>query len=245
MFIVLEGSDGCGKSSQIEPLAQHLRSRGREVVLTREPGGTDLAEKLRALMLFEPMDQLTEALLAFAARRDHLQRTIAPALQRGACVICDRFTPSTVAYQGFGRGFDLGRIEQLRTWTLSGLGGSDGRDGRPAQDMLEPNLVLWYDVPPQVAAQRRAQRGQPANAAGAGADRFEQQDLEFFQRVQAGYEACFAPQLGRAVRRIDASASLQAVSEATLREVDDRMAELERPAPSDHQNQHLRQQVRG
>ena len=112
-FITFEGIDGAGKSTHIEALPDWLRARGHEVVLTREPGGTPLAEQLRELVLHQPMDALTEALLVFAARRDHLQRCIEPALARGATVLCDRFTDATFAYQGGGRGFDVGVLAQL------------------------------------------------------------------------------------------------------------------------------------
>ena len=113
LFISFEGIDGAGKSSHIEALAQAFRDQGRVVTLTREPGGTPLAEKLRALMLHDAMDPLTEALIAFAARRDHLVQVIEPALARGEVVICDRFTDATFAYQGAGRGFDLGQLATL------------------------------------------------------------------------------------------------------------------------------------
>jgi dTMP kinase len=107
LFISFEGIDGAGKSSHVESLAQAFRAQGRAVTVTREPGGTPLAEKLRALALNEAMDPLTEALVMFAARRDHLLQVIEPALARGDVVLCDRFTDATFAYQGHGRGFDL------------------------------------------------------------------------------------------------------------------------------------------
>ena len=113
VFISFEGIDGAGKSTHIDALAQALRTAGRSVVLTREPGGTPLAEKIRALALHEPMDALTEALLMFAARRDHLTRVIVPALARGDVVLCDRFTDATFAYQGGGRGFDWDALSLL------------------------------------------------------------------------------------------------------------------------------------
>jgi len=116
VFISFEGIDGAGKSSHVERLAQALREGGRQVVLTREPGGTPLAEQLRALALGAPMDPLTEALLMFAARRDHLVQVIEPALARGDIVVCDRFTDATFAYQGAGRGFDLQVLGQLERW---------------------------------------------------------------------------------------------------------------------------------
>jgi dTMP kinase len=180
-FISFEGIDGAGKSTHIEALAQHLRQRGQSVVCTREPGGTPLAERLRELVLHAPMDALTEALLVFAARRDHLQHQIEPALARGDTVLCDRFTDATFAYQGGGRGFDLAVLAQLEHWV---------------QGERQPELTLWFDIDPEVAAQRRA--------AARPADRFEQQDVAFFARVRAAYalRQQAAPQR---VVRIDAS----------------------------------------
>ena len=116
LFLSFEGIDGAGKSTHVEALAAAFRAGGRTVTLTREPGGTPLAEKLRALALNEPMDALTEALLMFAARRDHLLQVIEPALARGEVVLCDRFTDATFAYQGGGRGFDLEVLKQLERW---------------------------------------------------------------------------------------------------------------------------------
>src|SRR5262245_41263411 len=116
VFISFEGIDGAGKSTHIEGLAQALRAQGRTVTLTREPGGTPLAEKLRALVLNDAMDAMTEALLVFAARRDHLQQLIEPALARGDVVLCDRYTDATFAYQGGGRGFDLETLSVLERW---------------------------------------------------------------------------------------------------------------------------------
>jgi dTMP kinase len=164
-FITFEGIDGAGKSTHVEDVAARLRASGN-LVCTREPGGTALAEQLRELMLHSPMDPLTEALLVFAARRDHLQQVIVPALERGDTVLCDRFTDATFAYQGAGRGLDAGVLSWLET---------------RVQGSLQPDLTLWFDVPPALAAQRRA--------AARAADRFEQQDLEFFERVRGGYEA--------------------------------------------------------
>jgi dTMP kinase len=169
-FITFEGIDGAGKSSHIESLAEWLREQGGDVVLTREPGGTPLAEDIRALFLQKDMDALSEALLVFAGRRDHLQKVIAPALQRGQLVLCDRFTDATFAYQGGGRGFDAAVLTQLERWVQS-----------TQQGFLEPQLTLWFDVPARVAAARRA--------AAREADRLEREDLDFFERVRAGYAA--------------------------------------------------------
>jgi dTMP kinase len=172
IFISFEGIDGAGKSTHIAALAnaltQRLSGTGRQVVLTREPGGTPLAETLRELVLHQSMDALTEALLIFAARRDHLQNVIEPALARGDAVLCDRFTDATFAYQGAGRGFDLHVLQQLETWVQS-LGSL----------LRQPDMTLWFDLPAQVAAKRLAGARVP--------DRFEAQPEEFFARVSGGY----------------------------------------------------------
>ena len=174
-FISFEGIDGAGKSSHLDALAQWLRGRGHRVLLTREPGGTPLAESLRALFLHQPMDALTEALLVFAGRRDHLQQVIRPALARGETVLCDRFTDASYAYQGAGRGFDLALLAQLEQWVQGDPGSG------PEPTLLQPELTLWFDLPPEMAAQRRA--------AARDADRLEREDLAFFSRVRQGYAA--------------------------------------------------------
>lgn len=181
LFISLEGIDGAGKSSHLDGLAQAFRAQGRTVVVTREPGGTPLAEQLRALVLHQPMDALTEALLVFAARRDHLQQVIEPALARGEVVLCDRFTDATFAYQGAGRGFDLGQLAQLERMVQTGLGLDPAR-------LREPDLTLWFDLPAAVAAARLADARAP--------DRFEAEPALFFERVAQGYaaRAAAAPQ---------------------------------------------------
>jgi dTMP kinase len=165
-FITFEGIDGAGKSTHIESVAERLRAGGAEVVCTREPGGTELAERLRELLLHSPMDALTEALIVFAGRRDHIATVIVPALARGASVLCDRFTDATFAYQGGGRGFDLAVLSSLEQWVQQGL---------------QPDLTLWFDLPAATAAERRAAARSP--------DRFERQDSAFFERVIDGYRA--------------------------------------------------------
>ena len=165
-FISFEGIDGAGKTTHIDALEQAWRQQGRDVVRTREPGGTPLAEKLRELVLHDSMDPLTEALLVFSARRDHLQQVIRPALARGAWVLCDRFTDATFAYQGGGRGFDLQVLGTLEAWVQEGL---------------QPDLTLLFDLPPAVAAERLSAARQP--------DRFEAQDQAFFERVRGAYLA--------------------------------------------------------
>ncbi len=169
LFISFEGIDGAGKSTHIARLADTFRAQGRVVTLTREPGGTPLAEKLRVMVLEDAMDPLCEALLMFAARRDHLLQVIEPALARGEVVLCDRFTDATVAYQGFGRGFDLDVLRQLETWVQA----------LPQGGLRQPELTLWFDLPPETAAARLATARAP--------DRFESQPVAFFSRVGAGY----------------------------------------------------------
>ena len=181
-FITFEGIDGAGKSTHIAALRAWLEARGHEVLLTREPGGSPLAEQLRELVLHRPMDALSETLLIFAARRDHLRTCIEPALARGATVLCDRFTDATFAYQGGGRGFDLQQLAQLEAWVQQGR---------------EPDLTLWFDLSPQLAAERRG--------AARAPDRFEAQDAAFFARVREGYAQRMAQAPQRFVR-LDASA---------------------------------------
>lgn len=187
LFISFEGIDGAGKSTHIEGLAQAFRERGRNVTLTREPGGTPLAEKLRALVLNDPMDAMTEALLVFAARRDHLQQLIEPALARGDVVLCDRFTDATFAYQGGGRGFDPQVLGVLEGWVQA----------LPGSTLLrQPDLTVWFDLDPAIAAQRLAGARVP--------DKFEAQPVEFFRRVAAAYGERLAQAPAR-FARIDAS----------------------------------------
>jgi dTMP kinase len=169
LFITFEGIDGAGKSTHIARLADAFLAQGRTVTLTREPGGTPLAEKLRAMVLSDAMDPLCEALLMFAARRDHLQQVIEPALTTGEVVLCDRFTDATMAYQGFGRGFDLDVLRQLERWVQA----------LPQGGLRQPDLTLWFDLPPETAAARLATARAP--------DRFESQPVAFFSRVADGY----------------------------------------------------------
>src|SRR5574337_265617 len=186
-FITLEGIDGAGKSSHLDGLAGWLRQRGQTVVVTREPGGSALAEALRELILHRPMDALTETLLVFAARRDHLRQCIEPALARGDTVLCDRFTDATFAYQGGGRGFDRDPLVRLEAWVQQGR---------------QPDLTLWFDLPPALAAARRDAAREP--------DRFERQDPAFFERVRNGYLQRMQADPGR-FERIDAQADRDGV----------------------------------
>jgi dTMP kinase len=188
-FITFEGIDGAGKSTHIDAIAERLREAGATVLCTREPGGTVLAERLRELILHAPMDALTEALLVFAARRDHLQQVIAPALQRGETVLCDRFTDASFAYQGGGRGFDVTVLADLERWVHAGI---------------QPDLTIWFDLDPAVASERRV--------AARAPDRFEQQGIAFFQRVRDGYRARMEAAPGRFVR-VDAQLERAAVAQ--------------------------------
>jgi len=205
LFLTLEGIDGAGKSSHIDALEALFRAAGRAVTRTREPGGTPLAETLRGLILSQPMDALTESLLVFAARRDHIVQVIAPALARGDVVLCDRFTDATFAYQGAGRGFDADVLSTLERWAQAGQGVDGGGDG-----LLQPDITLWFDLKPEIAAERLAGARLP--------DKFEAQPVEFFRRVAAGYaERATAPRFVR----IDADCPREQVwqqVEAALRE---------------------------
>lgn len=163
-LISFEGIDGAGKSSHVQACADWLRSQGLTVVLTREPGGSELAESIRQLLLTQEMQPDTEALLAFAARNDHLNRVIRPALAAGHWVVCDRFTDSTFAYQGGGAGVDPGRLAMLEQWVHGDL---------------KPDRTYLFDLPPAVAAERRA--------AARAADRFEAREDSYFERVRAAY----------------------------------------------------------
>jgi dTMP kinase len=192
LFISFEGIDGAGKSTHIARVAELFRQAGRAVVLTREPGGTTLSEKLRELVLHEPMDALTEALLMFAARREHLVQVIEPALARGDVVLCDRFTDATFAYQGGGRGFDWQVLAQLERMVQA----------LPDGALRQPELTVWFDLDPQIAAQRLASARVP--------DKFESQPADFFAAVRAGY-AKRQTEMPERFARIDAAQSIDAV----------------------------------
>lgn len=164
-FITFEGIDGAGKSSHVEWLAEVLRQRGHVVHVTREPGGTPLGEKLRELLLSEPMHLETETLLMFAARREHLARLIEPALARGEWVVCDRFSDATYAYQGGGRGLDRAKFLALEHWV---------------HDHLQPDMTLLFDLPLDVARERIV-------LANRVLDKFEQERADFHERVRQAY----------------------------------------------------------
>jgi dTMP kinase len=165
-FITFEGVDGAGKSTGLEWFAAALRKRGIDLLVTREPGGTPLGEKLRELLLHEPMHAETEAMLMFASRREHVEQVIRPALQRGTWVISDRFSDASFAYQGGGRGVAVEKLEQLEQWVHGDL---------------QPDLTLLFDIPIEVARQRLENN--------ASLDKFERERGEFFERVRQAYLA--------------------------------------------------------
>jgi dTMP kinase len=165
-FISFEGIDGAGKSSHIAWFADELIKHGRSLIVSREPGGTAVGERLRDIILNDKMEAATEALLVFAARQEHVLRVIIPALENGDWILCDRFTDATFAYQGYGRGFPLAKLETLESWV---------------QADLTPDLTIIFDCDPEVAALRLA--------ASRDADKFESESLEFFIRVRNGYLA--------------------------------------------------------
>ncbi|NQW93333.1 MAG: dTMP kinase [Polaromonas sp.] len=197
LFISFEGIDGAGKSTHISGLADAFKAAGRSVTLTREPGGTPLAEKLRAMVLNDAMDSLTESLLIFAARRDHLATVILPALARGDVVLCDRFTDATFAYQGGGRGFDWAVLRTLEQWVQSA----------DANTLVQPDLTVWFDLNPTEAAKRLASARVP--------DKFEAQPVEFFSRVAQGYADRQQVEPNR-FARIDAAQTRESVWEDVL-----------------------------
>ena len=193
-FITLEGIDGAGKSSHAPRLRELVAARsGAPALVTREPGGTALGERLRELLLNEPMSGDTEALLMFAVRREHLVQVIWPALERGEWVICDRFTDATMAYQGGGRGIDMDRLRQLEAWTHPGF---------------QPDVTFLFDVPAEVGATRVGHH--------RALDKFEREARAFHERVRATYLARAAADPAR-FRVVDSSQPVAAVREALER----------------------------
>ncbi|HSG93557.1 MAG TPA: dTMP kinase [Methylotenera sp.] len=189
-FITLEGMDGAGKSTHIPSIIEMLKARGHEVVSTREPGGTPLGERLRELLLHEVMHAETETLLMFAARREHIANVIAPALERGAYVLSDRFTDATFAYQSGAKGVSASKVEMLEQWV---------------QEDLQPDITLLFDVPVDVSIARLAGARSP--------DKFERESADFFTRIRNAYlqRARNNPQRFRV---IDGSKSLDEVAKA-------------------------------
>jgi len=197
-FITLEGVDGAGKSSHVATIRGILEAHGIDAVITREPGGTELGEQLRALLLREKMGLRAETLLIFAARAEHIERVIAPALEAGVYVVSDRFTDATYAYQGGARGLDRERIQRLESWVQEGL---------------QPDLTLLFDVPVEIAVARRQQ-------ASLALDRFEQEDRRFFEKVRQAYLQRVRESPHR-IRVIDAAGTPDEVKSAVERTVMD------------------------
>jgi len=197
LFITVEGMDGAGKSTHLEWLREGFTRQGRGVIATREPGGTDLGEAIRKVLLDShyAIHAETEALLMFAARREHLDRVIRPGLAAGLIVLCDRFTDATYAYQGWGRGADLSRLKVLEEWVQGGL---------------QPDLTLYFDVPVDVA-RGRMKRGQAP-------DRFEREQADFFERVRSGYldRAARDPQRFRVIDASQTMTDIQKELESIL-----------------------------
>lgn len=193
-FITLEGVDGAGKSTHIPTIAELLRARGKEVLLTREPGGTPLGEQLRELLLHQAMHPETESLLMFAARREHLEQVIRPALARGAYVISDRFTDASFAYQCGGRGVDMAKVAVLEQWV---------------QGDFQPDLTLLFDLPVAVSTQRLANARDP--------DRFEREKADFFERIRDAY-LTRAAQFPQRFRVIDSGKPIPEI-QAELQEI--------------------------
>jgi dTMP kinase len=198
LFLTLEGIEGVGKSTNVAYIADFFTAQGAEVVITREPGGTEIGERIRNLILETPGDGLSntgELLLMFAARAEHLAGLVVPALQRGATVICDRFTDASFAYQGGGRGLDIDTIAALRDIV---------------QGDLRPDLTILLDAPTEVSAERIAGRDWQ--------DRFEQEQADFFARVREGYLSIAAAEPER-VKVVDASQPLAEVQAAIKTEL--------------------------
>ena len=209
MFITFEGPEGSGKTTQVRRLGEWLVARGRNVVVTKEPGGTPLADRIRAILLHpeSTMDALTELLLYAASRRQHVVEVIRPSLERGAIVLCDRFTDATLAYQGFGRLLDLDKLRLLNDWVTGSL---------------RPDLTLLYDIEENIGLSRAHSRNE-ATANNEG--RIEAEDLRFHRRVREGYLVMAGAEPQR-FAAIDAGGSIDQVFERTLEVLRKRVPEL-------------------
>lgn len=209
MFITFEGIEGSGKSTQLRRLAEHLRGRGQTVVETKEPGGTPLADQIRAILLDSAsvIDPIAEVFLFAASRRQHTTERIEPALARGEVVLCDRYADSTLAYQGFGRLVDLDRLRMLNDW---------------ATDALRPRVTLLFDLPEQTGLARAVSRNAVATQDEG---RFEAEDLRFHRRVREGYLAMAVEDPRRFVV-VDGDSTVDAVFERTLTALQQRVPEL-------------------
>lgn len=216
-FITLEGGEGAGKTTHLNTITDFLRTRGFNVVSTREPGGTTVSEAIRGVLLDTALPDMhpdTELMLMFAARNEHLQQLIIPALQRGDWVVCDRFTDASYAYQGYGRGLSLARITELENWV---------------QGSLRPDFTLLFDIDVQLSRQRAANRNQTDTS---NIDRFEQEEVDFHEKIRAGYlqRAKVEPQ--RFVH-IDAGQTLETVRADVVQALENIVAQ--------HSPQHLQQ----
>lgn len=209
MFITFEGPEGSGKTTQLQRVTAELRAGITECVMTKEPGGTPLANQIRAILLHSEssMDRLTELLLYAASRRQHVVEVIRPALERGAVVLCDRFTDATLAYQGFGRLLDLDRLRGLNDWVT---------------DSLVPDLTLLFDIEEEVGLRRARSRNASATTDEG---RFEAEDLRFHRRVREGYLALATAEPKR-FAVIDGSGSIDEVFERTLKVMKQRAPEI-------------------
>ncbi|MGH8558852.1 MAG: dTMP kinase [Methylococcales bacterium] len=197
-FITLEGGEGLGKSTNLKFIENWLLDQGKQVIVTREPGGTPAGEDIRGVLLKirdEPLSDEAEVLLMFAARSEHIKKVIRPSLEKGWWVLCDRFTDATYAYQGAGRGLNEDRIAYLEHWIQCGL---------------RPDLTLLFDAPVEIGLARTGKRGDP--------DRFESEDLNFFERVRVAYLKLAARCPDR-IRVIDANQSIEAVQTAVQSEL--------------------------
>ena len=209
MFITFEGIEGSGKSTQLQRVASFLRERGRKVVTTKEPGGTEIANRIRAIVLDSKneIDPIAEVLLFAASRRQHTVEVIRPAAERGEVVLCDRYTDSTLAYQGFGRLLNLDQLRTLNRW---------------ATGDLDPDLTLIFDLPEQVGLSRAVRRN---SAAVDDEGRFEAEDLRFHRRVREGYLS-LATAEPRRYAIVDANGTIDQVFERTMKTLRERLPEL-------------------
>lgn len=204
-FITIEGPDGCGKTTQTDLLVKALREEGREVVVTREPGGTRIGEEIRSLVLsakYEEMQPLTELLLMSASRSQHVLEKIGPALKEGKIIVCSRFTDATIAYQGYGRGFDIPLLEKVNRIATTGVW---------------PDLTIILDIDVREGL-RRAFKTEKAEAKSGEGDRLESEDIGFHERVRTGYLE-LAKKYPKRVKVIDASGSIEQVRAAVMKEV--------------------------